>query len=165
MTIVLVEIAGGGVGESVLNRGWIWDSSSDEPIGRDAGMNVRLVYVDVDVAVAGRSCRDVHDAAVCGRSSIIGDDSLLGAGKGPFRAFAGLAGLLPGIVSNVVPLLGTTGVIASLNFISTWDVSQESKPSEWRVAADLSDTTLESLDIDALADSSLVLEVLGRTTF
>jgi hypothetical protein len=77
-------------------------------------------------------------------------------GNGPS---SGLAGRLPGIVSSVVPLLGTVGDIASLMLTSTLEVSHESKASECVVAAD---RILDPRDKVVREPSSLIRELVRR---
>ena len=69
--------AGGGVGLSLLNRGWIW-----------ASLTAGLGGLEVSKVNLGGG----------GKSSMLSS-----MGKGPSSARAGLAGRLPGIGSRAVP--------------------------------------------------------------
>jgi len=84
-------------------------------------MNVRFEWLEW--VVPGRSCRPAYDTAVGGLSRMTSDEE----GNGPSSAFAGLTGLLPGIVSSAVPLVGTVGDSASRIWRSTCEVSHVSK--------------------------------------
>lgn len=122
-------------------------------MGRVAGMKVRFILAvvcdDCEAAVGGRSRIGVY---LDGNSSAVWN--------GPSRAFAGLAGRLPGIVSNAVPLLGATGDETSRNGNSTCDVSHESNGSECVVATE---RTLEPRESVVLEASNLVRELFGLT--
>jgi hypothetical protein len=165
VTTVPGVVPGAGVGLSERKRGWMWDSFIEGLVGRDEGMNVRFEYVDC--AVGGRSWRE---RAVVGLSRMeeAGDaENGGGSRNGPSRAFAGLAGLDPGIVSSVRPRLGMVGDRASRIEGSTLDVSQLSKPSDWAVVAmdRVSESTLESLDNEDREARSAVFEFRGRTAW
>lgn len=97
------------------------------------------------------------ECAVDGRSPELGNGALSASivGNGPSRAFAGLAGRLPGMVSSVVPLLGIT---ASVVVRSICDMSQESNGSERVVSPE---RTLEARDRVVRESSNFVCELLG----
>lgn len=136
--------AGGGVGLSVLNSGWMCASLT-----------------------AGLGGRDVSGTILGGGERACASVSSESSGNGPSRARAGDAGRLPGIGSKAVPREGADCMTASLACGSTLLVSHASKPSDWDV---LSIEWLPSeyiLRASLLKDGrlmSFVREVTGRTT-
>ena len=83
--------AGGGVGDSERNRGWIWPSLTD-----------------------GLGGRDVSGSILGGGARSSSSSSSGTTGNGPSNARAGDAGLEPGIGARAVPLDGADCMIVSL---------------------------------------------------
>ena len=107
MILVPGVASGGGMGLSVLNRGWICASLTAGLGGLETSGIMRGAY----------------------RSSSASSSSISGK-KGPSRARAGVTDRLPGIGSNGVPLDGAVCNTASRAWLLTLLVSQLSKPSE-----------------------------------
>jgi hypothetical protein len=108
-----------------------------------------------------RCCENEFCDCAVGGLSTSGRKATIPSSKsrnGPSSARAGLAGRLPGIVSNAVPLLDTTGVNASLMLKSTFDVSHKSKASE---CFDSADWTLAWRDKFLREPSNLMRGLLG----
>ena len=108
MMLVPGVASGGGIGLSVLKRGWIC-----------ASLTARLGGLETSGIMRGATrCSSASSSSISGR-------------KGPSRARAGVTDRLPGIGSKGVPFDGAICITASRTWLLTLLVSQLSKPSEW----------------------------------